>query len=356
MLSGPRQKVVYLVGAEEVEVRNDPIPEPRCGELVVRIEAATTCGTDLKVWKRGGHPRMLRPPCPFGHELAGVVGAAGGQSGPWKEGDRVVVANSASCGRCAACREGRENLCENLQYLNGAFAEYLLVPNRFVRRSVHRVPKDLDSEVAALAEPLACVLHGIGRARIQRPEEVVVVGAGAIGLMFVVELAYRGIRVVLGDPIVERLELGKKSGADSVVELKCDERDGARLRAACSDRRGSGLVIEATGVPGGWETAMGTVQAGGAVVLFGGCVPGTQLDLDTHWLHYSEIMVMGSYHHRPATVAAAMDRLAESTEAYRELVSEQRPLGELGVALLRMAERKILKAAIRPGSCVPSAD
>ncbi len=343
-------RVVYLLGAERVEMRQQPIPRPGLGQILIRVEAATTCGTDLKVWRRGGHPRMLQPPCPFGHELSGVVAAVGEGRSPWNEGDRVVVANSASCGRCTPCRAGRENLCEDLRYLNGAFAEYLLVPRRFARRSVHAVPEGLDAAVAALAEPLGCVLHGLRRTPLDRPGEAVIVGAGPIGLMFVIELKHRGIDVVLGDPMAERLEIGRQLGATAVVGLECDEGDGDRLRAACAGRCGSQLVIEATGVPDGWKTAMNAVDTGGTVLLFGGCPHGSKVDLDTHWLHYSEVTVQGAYHHRPASVAAALDRLAVSEPVYRQLISEERPLEEVEIALKRMAEGKILRAAIWPAA------
>src|SRR6185369_2185887 len=138
-----------------------PTPEPGPGEILVRIDAATTCGTDVKVFRRGGHPRMLKTPTPFGHEMAGRVAALGEGVHRFREGDRVVVANSAPCGRCRACRQGRENLCADLHYLNGAFSEALLVPRRFVERSTYSCPEGLPAERAALAEPLACVLHGI---------------------------------------------------------------------------------------------------------------------------------------------------------------------------------------------------
>ncbi|MCP4899119.1 MAG: alcohol dehydrogenase catalytic domain-containing protein [bacterium] len=344
------QNVVYLLGAERVEMRQEPVPDPDSCEILVKIDAATTCGTDLKVWRRGGHPRMLDAPCPFGHEMSGVVAAVGSSGTRWREGDRVTVANSASCGRCGPCRTGRENLCEDLRYLNGTFAEYILVPRRFVRRSVHAVPEGLDAAVAALAEPLGCVLHGLNRTPLDRPGEAVVVGAGPIGLMFVIELCRRGIEVVLGDPVVRRLEIGSQLGAAAVVELGCNTDDAERLRAACVGRRGSPVVIEATGVPGGWQTAMNTASTGGTVVLFGGCPEGSRVDLDTHWLHYSEITVKGIYHHRPASIAAALDRLAESEAAYRQLINEERPLAEVELALRRMAEHKILRAAIRPAS------
>ena len=127
-----------LLGPERLEVRELPVPAPGAGELLLAVRAATTCGTDVKVFRRGGHPRMLKVPTLFGHEVAGTVAAVGRSVEGFREGDEVVVANSAPCGRCVYCGAGRENLCLDLEYLNGAFAEYLLVPARFVRTSTKR--------------------------------------------------------------------------------------------------------------------------------------------------------------------------------------------------------------------------
>ena len=124
-----------LTGPEQIEIREVAVPEPGPGELLVRIEAATTCGTDVKVFKRGGHPRMLKVPTLFGHEMAGRVAALGHGVDKFSAGDDVVVGNSAPCTECEPCRRGRENLCEDLHYLNGAFAEFILVPARFVDRN-----------------------------------------------------------------------------------------------------------------------------------------------------------------------------------------------------------------------------
>ncbi len=340
-------RVLYLVGPERLELREQTIPQPASGELLIRIEAATTCGTDLKVFLRGGHPRMLSTPCPFGHEMTGRVASAGAGATGWNDGDPVVVGNSAPCGRCAFCRAGRENLCEDLSYLNGAFADYAIIPERFVCRSTYRRPAGLDPVVAALTEPLACVFHGLSRCCADAPEEAAVVGAGPIGLMFVAELARRGHRVVVGDLVPQRLHLGRRLGADETVLLSGENGDGELLRAVC-DGRGAPLVIEATGAPAAWSTAMDAVATGGSVVLFGGCAPGTQVACDTHRLHYSELSIAGVYHYRPADFRAALDRLATHSADLALLVQEEHPLPDVEVALRRMAARKILKASIKP--------
>lgn len=344
------------MGPERLELREVPVSPPGPGELLLRVGAATTCGTDLKVFQRGGHPRMLKAPTPFGHEMAGTVAAAGPGVERWRPGDRVVVANSAPCGACEWCARGRENLCRDLHYLNGAFSEYLLVPRRFVEVGVYRLPDGLPFEIAALAEPLACVLHGLETSSIERASEIVVYGGGPIGLLFVDVLASSPAdfpasgehHIVLADPNLSRLEAGKAIGADTTVQVNRDGGEAARLSKLSRTGDGFDVAIEATGSPAAWQDALASVRPGGLVQLFGGCPPGTNVPLDTHRLHYSEITVKSAYHHRPATFQRALDLLADGSLHPRALLSAERPLAELEDALRAMRRREALKVVIRP--------
>ncbi|MFQ5765652.1 MAG: zinc-binding dehydrogenase, partial [Rhodospirillales bacterium] len=340
-----------LLGPEEIEIREVPVPEPGPGEMLLDVEAATTCGTDVKVFRRGGHPRMLKVPTLFGHEMAGRVAALGPGVEGVHEGDAVVVANSAPCLECEACRMGRENLCEDLQYLNGAFAEYLLVPARFVERNTHAIPDGTSFAKAAMTEPLGCVIHGIdacGLDRYQgdRPVEIAVFGAGPIGLLFVGALALDGHRVILADPNPGRLETGAALGAAETVAIA---RGGQaeEVRAKTEGGRGAWIAIDATGVPEAWSDAIACVRPGGLVNLFGGCEPGSAIPLDTHLVHYSELTVKGVYHHRPATIARALALLAEPGFQADLLLTGERPIEEVEAALRSMMEKKALKVVIR---------
>ncbi len=324
--------------------------------MLLEIGAATTCGTDLKVFQRGGHPRMLKAPTPFGHEMAGTVAAVGPGVERWRAGDRVVVANSAPCSVCEWCVRGRENLCRDLQYLNGAFAEYLLVPLRFAEVGTYPLPAGLPFEIAALAEPLACVLHGLETSALERASEIVVYGGGPIGLLFVDVLANSPDdfptggehHIVLADPNPSRLEAGKAIGADMTVQVDRDGGEAARLSKLSRLGDGFDVAIEATGSPAAWQDALASVRPGGLVQLFGGCPPGTTVPLDTHRLHYSEITVKSAYHHRPATFQRALDLLAGGSLHPQALLSAERPLAELEDALRSMRRREALKVVIRP--------
>lgn len=350
-MSVPRhQRTVFLLGPERIELRTVPVSEPGPGELLLKIEAATTCGTDVKVLRRGGHPRMLHVPGPFGHEMAGLVAAVGPAQTRWKIGDRVVVANSAPCGACEWCLRGRENLCAHLQYLNGAFSEYLLVPRRFAEVGTWAIPEGLAPEVAALAEPLACVLHGLEVCALDRPSEIVIYGGGPIGLLFVDVLSSprAGHHVVLADPNPPRLEVARQLGASEAVQVSRDGGEAARLRRFARGGDGFDLAIEATGSPVAWEDALASARPGGAVLLFGGCRPGTTIPLDTHRIHYGELTIRGAYHHRPATFERALGLLASGALHPEALLSAERPLDDLEDALRSMMRKEALKVVIRP--------
>ena len=340
-----------LLGPEHIEIRELPIPRPGPGELLLKVEAATTCGTDVKVFRRGGHPRMLKTPTLFGHEMSGVVAELGPGTARFELGDGVVVANSAPCGICTACHRGRPNLCLDLHYLNGGFAEYLLVPERFVQRNTHLIPAGLDFASAALTEPLACVLHGIDACELERhcaseDDEIVIYGAGPIGLLFVAALARENYRVLLADPNPQRLSVGETLGAARTI---CIERGGnqvSHILKNCGDPAGVRVAVDCTGVAEVWTDAINSVQPGGLVNLFGGCASGSTISLDTHRLHYGELTIKGVYHHRPDTIARALSLLSQPDFDVGVLLGTVLSIGEVEFALRQMMAKQVLKAVI----------
>ena len=344
-----------LTGPERIEIRELSVERPGPGELLLEIEAATTCGTDVKVFRRGGHPRMLQVPTPFGHEVAGRVAAVGEGVTNIREGDAIVVANSAPCLACDPCKRSRENLCEDLHYLNGAFAEFLLVPRRFVAHNAHPIPQALPFEKAALTEPLGCVLHGIEACELMRyggtdSVEIIVFGGGPIGLLFVAALAMDGHQVILADPNPDRLAVGRAMGAMKTVEIKRGGGQAATIRAVTAKRKGAWIAVDATGVPDVWLDAIACVRPGGLINLFGGCAPGTHIPLDTHLIHYSELTIKGVYHHRPETIKRALNLLAEPDFKSNMLLSCERPIEETEEALRSMMRKETLKVVIKPGN------
>lgn len=352
-----------LYGQENLSLEQVEDPTPAAGEVVIRVGAATTCGTDLKVWRRGGHARMLKPPTLFGHEAAGEIAEIGAGVTGWKVGDRVVANNSAPCMDCFFCQKEEYSLCQNLLFNNGTFAEYLKIPAPIVQHNLLPIPDELPYGLASMTEPLACVLHGAARSNVRQGDRVVVLGDGAIGLMFVAVLAsgqgdwnslhsssyipYPFSQVFLFGGNDQRLQVGQKLGAVKTFNYRQVE-DVPVLVKELTDGWGADVVIEATGVPSVWEMAIACARPGATVNLFGGCPRDTTITVNTEQLHYSELTLKGVFHNTPKYVRAALKLLASRVLPFELLLSEEQPLSHLGQVFEDMKQRKVIKVAMVP--------
>ena len=314
-------KALIFHGPGDLRLEDVPRPEAGPGDVLLQVEVALTDGTDLKAFRRG-HPVLLgEPPSPFGHEVCGVDTATG---------RRFVAANSAPCGECAACRRGQQTQCGSLlPLLNGAYAEFLLVPERIARTNLLRVPDGLPGEVAALVEPLACCLHGVEVADVQSGDAVAVLGLGPVGLMLCACVADAGGRPVGVGSRPQRRALAHAFGAD------------------LGDGDGADVVIEAAGTPEAWQHAVELVRPGGTVVFFGGLPAGTAPAVDATRLHYEELTLRGAFHHAPRHVRAALAFLASGAYPWERLITHR--IGLDGVAaLFADPPADYLKAAVYP--------
>jgi L-iditol 2-dehydrogenase len=336
-----------LHGREDLRLTEVDNPTAAAGEVIIQVGAATTCGTDLKVWRRGGHAKMLKPPTLFGHEGAGVIAAIGSGVTDWQVGDRVVANNSAPCGQCFFCERQEFSLCPNLTWNNGTFAEYLKIPAPIVQHNMLRTPAEVPDHLAAMTEPLACVLHGVARSNAQPTDRVVVIGDGAIGLMFVAVLAQRGAQVWLFGGSADRLKVGEKLGAQRVWNYH-EIIDIPSTVKGLTSGWGVDVVIEATGVPNVWEAAIATGRPGSTINLFGGCPKETTITVQTELLHYSELTLKGVFHNTPQYVREALALIAQGTIDWNLLVSDSRPLKDLSQAFDDMLHRRVIKVAIQP--------
>lgn len=338
--------VFYKPG--DVRLEDIPLPQPGPGELQVKIGSALTCGTDLKTYRRG-HPNIFKKvPSPFGHEFAGTITAVGEGVERFQVGQRVVAVNSAPCGECYYCRIHRESMCENLDYLNGAYAEYIVIPERIVRRNTYVIPDHLSFAEAALLEPLSCAVHGIEEVNIQLGDTVVVNGAGPIGLMFVNLATLRGARVISCDLSDERLAAAHHFGAVETINVSqvADQVEAVRTRSP--EGRGVDIAIEAVGSPEVWEKTVQMTRKGGTILLFGGSKTGTSLSIDTVLLHYSELTIKGIFHHTPKHVQIAFDLISSGQVKARDYITANKTLAETIDALELVGQQRGIKYAIIP--------
>ena len=338
-----------LYGKENVQIETVDVPQIGKGDVLVRVRAALTCGTDVKVFRRGYHARMIVPPALFGHELGGDIVAMGKDVRGFKMGQRVVAANSAPCGECFYCQRNQENLCEDLLFNNGAYAEYIRIPERIVRRNMYEVPDHVSYQDAALVEPLACVLRGLEESGVRPGDTVAVIGLGPIGMMFVrLAKAVCNARVIAIGRRPQQLLRASRMGADETV-LNCDGADVVGPVHEMTGGRGADVVIEAVGLPEVWQLAIKLLRRGGVVNFFGGCPDGTNLSLDTNLLHYSELTCKASFHHTPAYIQKALDLVCAGQITASFFVNREEPLANL-LEVMRhlMSHNGHLKTAIVP--------
>ncbi|NNE07930.1 MAG: zinc-binding dehydrogenase [Gemmatimonadetes bacterium] len=334
-------------GSRDLRLEEVEIPAVAPGEALIRVEKALTCATDLKTYIRGGHKMIPTLPCPFGHEFAGTIHEIGEGTSGIEIGMPVVVANSAPCNDCPFCKRQQQNLCENLVFLNGAYSEYILVPEPIVSQNLYPLTGDVPFERMALMEPLACVLHGLDRTEVHPGDQIAVIGAGPIGLMWVRMLHLAGAEVTVLGRSRWKLEAAERLGAKYTLNVSEMDRPEFALMEITAGL-GFDVVVEAVGVPEIWERAFAITRRGGTVHLFGGCEKGTTVPLDTHALHYDEKRVLSVFHHTPEHVAQAFDVLRKGDLDENILITQRVPLSELAEAFEQMERREALKICITP--------
>ena len=319
------------------------------GEILVKVGAALTCGTDVKTFRRG-HPVLIKNiPSGFGHEFAGTVEKISEGVTNVKVGDRVVCANSAPCGECFYCKRGEYNLCENLDLLNGAYAEYIVVPERIVKKNTIILPDSLPFHKAAFAEPLANVVHGVERTEIKPGDTVGVIGIGPIGLMFARLAKLKGARVIAAGRNPIKLKLAEEfSHADEVVDLKKYPNPEKIFKSFTEEGRGLDVAVECVGLPEMWERVFSCVRPGGTVHFFGGCKSGSTVTFDTTKMHYGDIKLMSVFHHTPKYFRQALDYIASGEVEVEKLITAELPLEKVEWAMEQHIAGNAIKFLIKP--------
>ncbi len=347
-MPGDKMKAAMLYGIKDLQVQDIDIPTVADGEILVKVKAATTCGTDLKIYQRGYVSGVIKLPTVFGHEWAGEIAEVGKGVSYFQRGMRVRAGNSSPCLRCYMCQKGKFNLCEDMMWLWGAYAEYIKVPQRIVMLNTQVIPDHVSYEEAAVTEPLACVLHGIEEAGVKLGDTVAVIGAGPIGLLHLLTVRKMGAgKVIISDTIDERLKLAHRLGADETINAKSE--DTVERTKKFTQGYGADVVIEAIGMPATWEQALKMVRKGGTVLEFGGCPPGTEIKVSTEQLHYGETTVMGAFHTTPAHFKKALNLIASGAINVKPLITNRMKLGDIKQAFETLATSKVdIKIAVLP--------
>jgi L-iditol 2-dehydrogenase len=333
----------YLISPGVLELREAEKPKPSRGEVLIKVAAALTCGTDLKAFLRG-HP-MIPMPGVFGHEFSGVIAEVGKGVKGFAAGDEIMAVHSAPCLKCRYCKKKLYNLCENIMNTKvmGAFAEYILLPSHIVKQNLFHKPANLSFEEAAFLEPLSCVVHGMHGLNIKKGDKVLIIGTGPIGLLHLCLAKLKGAEVVITGLEQERLNLAKELGADMAVSPS----ELADTIKGLIDGTGVDFVFECTGQVDVWERAVNYVRRGGTVILFGGVKKGTTVSYDTYRLHYDELTLRGVFHFTPHDVKTAYNLLKDTINV-SPLISGRYPLRDLCIALERLSRGDGIKYAIIP--------
>jgi L-iditol 2-dehydrogenase len=345
-------RVAMLIAPHRIEIREESIPTPSPGAIVVRVRAALTDGTDLKAYRRG-HPQMPMP-TRFGHEFSGDVAIVGpldsaAQPHGFAAGDAVMCVHSAPCGACYWCLHGEEELCETIMATKilGAYADYIEVPARILARNCYAKPEDLSYAEAAFLEPLACVVHSVEFLAPKPGSTVVVLGDGGFGLLHAQVLRRHGVHALLVGRRPERLELARSLDLDTI-----DARTELTLAAilARTGGRGADAAIECTGSQEVWEQAPSFVRRGGVVSFFGGLPSSTNVEFSSSRLHYDEVRLIGPFHFGTKAVRRAFEMLRDREIAVAPLITRTFELARIADAFAALDNGEGIKFAMDPSA------
>lgn len=325
-------KAAVLEARDRLVLRDsqEPVLEP--GDMLIRMRAAAICGTDIRIW-RGGKTKGVRFPSILGHEFAGEIVETGGHDG-WHAGDKVAVCPALPCGHCGNCQAGAMNICEALvahgYEIDGGFAELVRVPRAFVEAgNVFTVPEHLSPDMAALAEPLACVINGQALLGGLRGRTVAVLGTGPIGLLHVMLARLDGAASVVAiQRSAHRRQAALAMGADAAITPA--EADGLCVDAS----------IVAAGTPELARLSTRITRPRGRISLFAGFPAGMETVFDLNAVHYREQLVTGAFGLTRSQFADALAMIADGRMPVERLISHRLPLDEV-VAAFDLAEQRV---------------
>lgn len=330
------------------DIRIEERPRPKIGpaELLIRVEAASICGSDVMEWYRKD-----KVPLVLGHEVAGVVEEAGKHVKAYKKGNRVVCAHHVPCGKCHYCLSGHETVCETLRQTNfdpGGFCEFLRLAPINAEKGVFLLPKNLSFEEATFVEPLACVLRGQRSVGGVKGKRVLVIGSGIAGILHILLARSNGADFIIATDIVtHRLRLAKKFGAD--ISINAKEYSSQKLRRLNQERLAD-LVIVTAGSASAVSQALESVERGGTILFFAPLEKDIPVSIPFNRLFWrQEITLTGSYAGSPADYQAALDLIADKKINVAGMITHRLSLAETGLGFKLVAGAKeSLKVIIYP--------
>lgn len=336
----------FFLGNQTFEIREIQKRPLLADEVRIRVMACGVCGTDIHIYHGEPGSADVVPPVILGHEYAGIVEAVGSQVTAFSPGDHVAVDPNLYCGSCAPCRNGKKQFCRHLQAFgvtrDGGFAEQSIVPAAQCFRLAPHVP----FTAGAMAEPLACCLHGIDSAGIQPGNIVCVIGGGAIGLLMVQLARLSGAsQIFLSEPVEMRRKAGLLLGADLAVDPFQDD-PGNFIRQTCGNS-GADVVIECVGTPEAARAALDAAGFGGTVLLFSVPAPTASIPLSLFEIYKKELNIRGSFIN-PNTHLRAVELLNTGRVRTEPLITHTFPLDAMGQAIRAQMSRESIKVIVLP--------
>ncbi|MCI7640052.1 MAG: zinc-dependent alcohol dehydrogenase family protein [Clostridiales bacterium] len=335
----------YFLGNQTIETRPLVLPDPGPGQVLVRVAACGVCGTDVHIYHGGKGSADVTPPVILGHEFSGIIEKLGDGVEDLEVGQLVTVDPNIYCGKCRPCRQGQKQMCHHMRAvgvnMDGGFAERCLVPSA----QCVPVPEGTDPELAAMAEPLACCLHGIDRAGIRPGENVLVVGGGTIGqIMLQLARIAGAAKVILSEPVEARRKLAVELGADGAIDpIHEDLNQRLEELLGC---QGADVVIECVGNPRTSAQAIDAAARCGRILLFGVPNPEAVLQTRMHPIFQKELTIMGSFVN-PDTHSRAVALLASGQLKLKPLITHRYPISQLEDAIMTQTSDKSIKVLVK---------
>lgn len=338
-MSQAKMRAARIYGLKDVRIEEVPMPEIDSNDVLVQVKSCGVCHVDFEYY--GGIRPIQKPPVNIGHEVSGVVAAVGNKVKSVVEGDRVVVDLLMRCGKCYYCRKGKGNLCIDKGPFPGAFSDYTKAPEQ----NVFKIPSHVSFEEASLTEPLGCCLNGLENMKIMKGDDIVIIGAGPMGLLSLQLAKLSGARVIVSDLLEERLRLAKEFGADELVNPS--KEDPVERVKQLTEGRGAQGVMVAIGNLSAMEQGIKMAGKLGTVVLFGAIWPSSNLTIDPNIIHYNELAIVGAEARTLDQFYRSLKMIADGLVKVKPLITHVFPLSKIKEGLETASKKEGLKVLIK---------